>query len=286
MLGKKILSSIVVPAKKQKKNTWVFIHGLLGAGCDFLDAAKTDQLSKHSEIHLIDLRNHGKNEKSPPTSNKRALSLEQHSSDIRQYINHHRIGEVNIFGYSFGGLVACELCSNPEFNKGIKSLLLGDMGPFPYNNLHKYPDAKVIFYQMYDLNKIQMTGTTALAIREAINDITDDVVVQDYYFKNVVALEKEGDFTWKNNLELIVRTCFYMMEIKQKGVFEGKVCLFKALQSRICDVKEDQYLLKQYFPNFDHERDTRHVDTDHMLHFKEFDWFVNEFEKYNQTVFF
>ena len=53
------LKSTIIPAKEEKKNAWILIHGMLGEGLQYLKYAETKEMSLNSEIHLIDLRNHG-----------------------------------------------------------------------------------------------------------------------------------------------------------------------------------------------------------------------------------
>ena len=134
------LFSTIIPAKEEKKTTWIFIHGLFADGSSFERQARTEEMSLNSEIHLIDMRNHGRSGKTKTMSN------EEVAMDIRHYADDHQIEKFNVFAFSFGGTAAIELCTNPKTNQGITSLVLQDVGPFSYSDSSKYPDIITVFY--------------------------------------------------------------------------------------------------------------------------------------------
>ena len=53
------LASTILPALKEKRTTWILMHGFLGSKLLHDPAARTKEMNEFSEIHLIDIRNHG-----------------------------------------------------------------------------------------------------------------------------------------------------------------------------------------------------------------------------------
>ena len=127
------LSSVIIPSKGEKMNTWIFIHDLMSNGASLQDLAKAEEMSQNSEIHLIDLRNHGKSAKMA------SMFYYDLINDIRLYLDDHSLKDVCILGISYGATIAIQFCINPATNHGVKALVLSDTGPFPYYQFDKYP---------------------------------------------------------------------------------------------------------------------------------------------------
>ncbi len=80
----------------------LIIHGFLGMS----DNWKTlgSQYAAHGfEVHLLDLRNHGRSFHSDE------FSYDLMVNDLLEYCNHYRLNDVSIIGHSMGGKVA--LCN-------------------------------------------------------------------------------------------------------------------------------------------------------------------------------
>ena len=207
------LDSIILPALKEKKTTWIFIHGFLGAKVLHGPAARTKEMNEFSEIHLIDIRNHGDSGQSP------SLELEDCAQDVAHYIEEKKLSKVGILGFSYGGLIGIELCTNPKFNSYILALVLEDIGPFPYHDLAKYPAMLRVFLQIYDLTKIKMRGTTRREIEIEVEKSTKVEVIQKIYYLNLVEVEYEKEFAWKYNLNALANRFFPRFAREYQGQF-------------------------------------------------------------------
>ena len=273
------LHSMIIPAKKEKKTTWLFIHGLLADGNYFEDLARSDQMSLYSEIHLIDLRNHGKSAK------MRTMLPKEMSMDIRHYIDDKSLGEVNILGVSYGGLVAQQLCTDPDLNKGIKGLLLSDTAPLPYCDLQRYPATFEVMRHMYELSKIKMTNTTSEQVKQGVRDIGLSKRVVESYFARVGKGAQEGEFIWKSDLNAVIGSYFSLFKLTWGNQFEGRVMILKSTMSGLTTIEEDQWYIKEYFSNYDRERDDVYFECPHSIHNHRPQEFKDAFEKFNSSLF-
>jgi len=94
----------------------LLLHGALGASTDF------DALLPHFpadwELHRFDFVNHGQG---PFTDDP--LSIAAFGGQLSEYLDVHNLHDLNIFGYSMGGYVACWLAKRePERFRSIYTL--------------------------------------------------------------------------------------------------------------------------------------------------------------------
>lgn len=94
----------------------LLLHGALGASSDF------ESLLAHFpadwEIHQLDFLNHGQG-----AFTDDPLSIAAFGGQLSQYLDDHQLHDLNIFGYSMGGYVACWLARRePERIKAIYTL--------------------------------------------------------------------------------------------------------------------------------------------------------------------
>jgi esterase len=106
----------------------LIIHGFLGMS----DNWKTlgSQYATHGfEVHLLDLRNHGR------SFHSNEFSYNVMVNDLLEYCNHYQLNEVSIIGHSMGGKVAMLFAvTYPEM---VDKLIVGDIGPKYYAPHHQ-----------------------------------------------------------------------------------------------------------------------------------------------------
>jgi len=81
--------------------TLLLLHGALGSQTQ-LQSLK-ENLSQMFDLHILDFPGHG------GTSLPESFSIPAFSTFVKDYIQQHQLTNVNIFGYSMGGYVACYL---------------------------------------------------------------------------------------------------------------------------------------------------------------------------------
>ena len=72
----------------------MIMHGVFGMGDNWQTLGR--KWSENYEVHLLDMRNHGRS----PQSDE--FSYEVMSDDLLEYMNDHNIEKANIIGHSMG----------------------------------------------------------------------------------------------------------------------------------------------------------------------------------------
>jgi len=104
------------------------LHGFLGMSDNWRTMGK--QWANHFEVHLIDLRNHGRSFHSD------AFSYADMAADLASYCDHHQLQQVIVLGHSMGGKLAMYYAtSNPE---KIEKLIVADIAPKAYPTNHDH----------------------------------------------------------------------------------------------------------------------------------------------------
>jgi pimeloyl-ACP methyl ester carboxylesterase len=107
---------------------FIIIHGFLGMS----DNWKTLGLQFAQlgfQIHLLDMRNHGKSFHSDE------FNYEIMVEDVKAYINFHQLQHVTLLGHSMGGKIAMLFATiYPEY---VEKLIIADIGPKYYAPHHQ-----------------------------------------------------------------------------------------------------------------------------------------------------
>lgn len=105
----------------------LILHGFLGMS----DNWKTlgTQFAADFQVHLLDLRNHGR------SMHSEEFSYEIMAQDVYNYCQAHTLEHINIIGHSMGGKVAMLLAAtHPEL---VRKLIVADIGPKFYPQHHQ-----------------------------------------------------------------------------------------------------------------------------------------------------
>lgn len=106
----------------------VVLHGLFGMSDNWQSLGK--QWSRDFQVHLLDLRNHGRSPHHPD------VSYEAMSEDLVEYFEQEQLGEINLLGHSMGGKVAMLTAAlHPEY---LARLIVADIGPRAYPPHHQF----------------------------------------------------------------------------------------------------------------------------------------------------
>jgi len=106
----------------------LILHGFLGMS-DNWKTMGTQFASDGFEVHLLDLRNHGRSLHSD------AFSYEIMAQDVYDYCKVNNLEKVNILGHSMGGKTAMIFATtHPEM---VEKLLVADIGPKFYPQHHQ-----------------------------------------------------------------------------------------------------------------------------------------------------
>ena len=103
----------------------VLLHGFTASSSQWQYAGIADELAKHYQVILVDLRGHGRSDK---PHDARAYTLEDRVSDIVAVLDALDLERAHLLGYSMGGWLAFGLAArHPE---RVASLMIGGAHPF------------------------------------------------------------------------------------------------------------------------------------------------------------
>jgi pimeloyl-ACP methyl ester carboxylesterase len=106
----------------------LILHGFLGMS-DNWKTLGVQFASEGFEVHLLDLRNHGR------SFHSEEFSYELMVQDIVQYCEEHHLEKINVIGHSMGGKTVMLLAARyPEL---VNKLILADIGPKYYAPHHQ-----------------------------------------------------------------------------------------------------------------------------------------------------
>ena len=106
----------------------LILHGFLGMS-DNWKTLGVQFASEGFEVHLLDLRNHGR------SFHSEEFSYELMVQDIVQYCEEHHLEKINVIGHSMGGKTAMLLAARyPEL---VNKLIVADIGPKYYAPHHQ-----------------------------------------------------------------------------------------------------------------------------------------------------
>lgn len=111
-----------------KGKPFVILHGFLGMS-DNWKTLGTQYAEQGFEVHMLDMRNHGK------SFHSEAFSYEDMANDVKEYCSFHELENIMLLGHSMGGKAAMLLATlNPDL---IEKLLIADIGPKFYPQHHQ-----------------------------------------------------------------------------------------------------------------------------------------------------
>lgn len=209
----------------------LILHGFLGMSDNWKTLGKK-YADEGFEVHLLDLRNHGKSFHSDN------FSYELMVEDVVKYTTSKNLSQVNIIGHSMGGKVAMLLAvSHPDV---VKRLLIADIAPKYYPPHHQ---TIINGLKSLDFNKI----TTRTEADEALSNYINDWGTRQFLLKNLY---------WKTKDKLAFRFNLPVLENAQEEIgealpaqktFDGKTLFLRGSKSEYIS-PNDKDLIKTHFP--------------------------------------
>lgn len=106
----------------------IIIHGFLGMS-DNWKTFGSQLAEKNYQVHLLDMRNHGR------SFHSEEFSYELMAQDVVDYCQHHQLSNIVIIGHSMGGKVAMLLATqHPQL---VEKLVVIDISPREYPPHHQ-----------------------------------------------------------------------------------------------------------------------------------------------------
>ena len=211
---------------------FVILHGFLGMsdnwktlGSQFADVGY--------EVHMLDMRNHGKSFHSDE------FSYDAMANDVKLYCEHHNLKNIILLGHSMGGKTAMLLATlHPEL---IEKLIIADIGPKFYPQHHQTI--------LEGLNAIDFSKQPSRSeVEEIFSKYITDFGTRQFLLKSLYWKEKE-QLAFRFNLEVFNKKIEEIGKaLPIENIFEKPTLFLRGSKSNYI-LDEDFETIKYHFPN-------------------------------------
>lgn len=209
----------------------LIIHGFLGMS-DNWKTLGTRYADAGFEVHMPDLRNHGRSFHSPD------FTYADMASDVLAYCRHHKLDKISIIGHSMGGKIAMFLASqHPEL---IDKLVVADIGPKYYAPHHQEILA--------GLNAADFSKTSDRSeIEKMIEPHVPDFGTRQFLMKSIYRPTPDT-LAFRFNLQVFNQKIENVGEaLPDDARFDGPVLFIRGGNSNY--IRDDQWpLIEKHFP--------------------------------------
>jgi len=208
----------------------IILHGFLGMS-DNWKSLGTLYANEGYEVHMLDLRNHGK------SFHADEFNLNVMSSDVLKYCQYHNLSFVSIIGHSMGGKVAMLFASTyPEL---VKKLIVADIGPKYYPPHHQDILAA--------LNAVDFSTQPDRAnVEEVLSRFISDFGTRQFLMKNLYWIQP-GQLAFRFNLSVFNKNIERVGEELAEGHYFDKPTLFIRGGSSNYILDSDMPSIKKFF---------------------------------------
>ena len=179
----------------------IIIHGLFGMSDNWNTLGK--RFSEHYNVHLVDLRNHGR---SPHSDD---FDYDVMCNDLHTYIHDKQLKNPILIGHSLGGKVAMKfLFSFPEI---IEKVIVVDISPRRYNST--FFKEILASLDSLDIEKF----STRQEVDQALSLDYHDNGIRSFILKNLYRREDQL-FDWRFNIKTLLEK---IENIQQADFIDG-----------------------------------------------------------------
>ena len=210
----------------------LILHGFLGMS-DNWKTMGVQFASEGFEVHILDLRNHGRSFQSEE------FSYELMVHDIVQYCEEHHLEKINVLGHSMGGKTAMLLAA--RFPNLVEKLIVADIGPKYYAPHHQDILAglnAVDFSQKPSRNDVE----------EILSNYISDFGTRQFLLKSLY-WQEPGQLAFRFNLAVFNKKITEIgVSLPTDLVFEKPTLFIRGGNSNYV-LDEDIEAIKVQFPN-------------------------------------
>ncbi|WP_113738056.1 alpha/beta fold hydrolase [Blattabacterium clevelandi] len=206
-------------------------HGLFGNGENWISFAK--KISKKYQVHLLDIRNHGKSFFS------KKMDYDLISKDILEYIRHYNLFQTILIGHSIGGRAVMKFSLNYPLIP--KKIIIVDISPKAYSS--KYYKNIIQILKSVNFNVIQTRKDLDFFLKPFIQNVE----VRSFFSKCTYR-KKNGKLSFCFFLFGIEKNYYSLIhqEIKD-GCYKNPVLFLRGEYSDYI-LPEDFIFIKKLFP--------------------------------------
>jgi len=212
----------------------LIIHGFIGMSDNWKSFASL-YAERGFQVHLIDLRNHGKS----PHSDE--FNYTVMANDVLEYCQDHKLSQLSIIGHSMGGKVAMLFATTyPEM---VDRLIIADIGPKYYAPHHQDILA--------GLNAVDFsTKPDRAEVEETLYPYIPDFGTRQFLMKNLYWIEP-GQLAFRFNLPVFNAQIESIGEALSEGKhFDNPTLFIRGGNSKYV-LDTDLPEIKKHFPNFE-----------------------------------
>lgn len=208
----------------------IIMHGLFGMSDNWQGLGR--KYAEEYEVHLVDLRNHGK------SLHSSKFSYTAMSDDLEEYLDKHSINQAYIIGHSMGGKVAMLFSVlNP---RRVAKMIVADIAPKAYEPHHQ--DVLEALHGL-DLSSTKSRSAAQENFSKKLDEGTRQFLLKSLYWK------EKGQLAWRFNLEVISKEILMVGErLPQNAFFDGEVLFLRGGASNYIK-DEDLEDILYHFPN-------------------------------------
>ena len=209
----------------------IILHGFLGMS-DNWKSLGTLYTNEGYEVHMLDLRNHGK------SFHADEFNLNVMSSDVLKYCQYHNLSSVSIIGHSMGGKVAMLFAANyPEL---VEKLIVADIGPKYYPPHHQDILAA--------LNAVDFSTQPDRAnVEEVLSQFIHDFGTRQFLMKNLYWIQP-GQLAFRFNLSVFNKKIESIGEELAEDLYFDRPTLFIRGGTSNYILDSDMPSIKKFFP--------------------------------------
>ena len=212
----------------------LIIHGFLGMSDNWKSLA-SQYASEGFEVHVLDLRNHGK------SFHSEDFSYEIMAQDVLEYCQYHNLNQVSIIGHSMGGKVAMLFAT--KYPDRLEKLVVADIGPKYYAPHHQDILA--------GLNAIDFSlKPSRTDVEEQLFPFIPDFGTRQFLMKNLYWKEP-GQLDFRFNLKVFNEKIDVVgTSLSEDALFENPTLFIRGGNSKYI-LDTDLSEIKRHFPNFE-----------------------------------
>jgi esterase len=211
----------------------LIIHGFLGMS-DNWKSYSSLYVAEGFQVHILDLRNHGKSFHSDE------FSYDVMSNDVLEYCNFHNLDKVSIIGHSMGGKVAMLFATT--YPERLDKLVVADIGPKYYA-----PHHQDIFA---GLNAIDFSAKPdRTSVEETLYPFIPDFGTRQFIMKNLYWIEP-GQLAFRFNLKVFNENIEVIgTKLPDNALFENPTLFIRGGNSKYI-LDSDLPQIEQHFPKY------------------------------------
>jgi pimeloyl-ACP methyl ester carboxylesterase len=211
---------------------FIVVHGYLGMSDNWKTFGR-QMADLGYEVHLLDLRNHGR------SFHSEEWSYEVMVQDIVNYMDHYQISKALVLGHSLGGKAVMKLAV--QYPQKVQKMIVADISPRSYAPHHQ------------DIMKaLNAVDFSLKPTRQEVDDIIKQYIQDDstrMFLLKSLYWKEPGQLAFRFNLDVFNKNEEVVGEgLPVQTVYAGEVLFIRGGNSNYIQEK-DEVLIKQHFPN-------------------------------------